>query len=138
MSIFSVETLLESGNLFKKNFQSRILDTFAASSTQCPNFRGLSTSKVTWYYTWNLKPKRWIDAALRGPTDYPYIIDQTLWGQRSPECRLCCLYLINFWATWDNFGFKCDRYPKATERLHFIAFPFTLDGQTIHYLSVPR
>ena len=60
MSILSVETLLESGKLFKKNFQSRSLDTCAASSTQCPNFRGLFTSKVTWHYTWNLKPKRWI------------------------------------------------------------------------------
>ena len=60
MSILSVETLLESGKLFKKNFQSRSLDTCAASSTQCPNFRGLFTSKVTRYYTWNLKPKRWI------------------------------------------------------------------------------
>ena len=61
MSILSVETLLESGKLFKKNFQSRSSDTCAASSTQCPNFRGLCTSKVTWYYMWNLKPKRWID-----------------------------------------------------------------------------
>ena len=60
MSILSEETLLESGKLFKKNFQSRSLDTYAASSTQCPNFRGLFTSKITWYYTWNLKPKRWI------------------------------------------------------------------------------
>ena len=60
MSILSEETLLESGKLFKKNFQSRSLDTCAASSTQCPNFQGLFTSKVTWYYTWNLKPKRWI------------------------------------------------------------------------------
>ena len=60
MSILSVETLLESGKLFKKNFQSRSLDTCAASSTQCPNFQGLFTSKVTWYYKWNLKPKRWI------------------------------------------------------------------------------
>ena len=60
MSILSEETLLESGTLFKKNFQSRSLDTCAANSTQCPNFRGLFTSKITWYYTWNLKPKRWI------------------------------------------------------------------------------
>ena len=60
MSILSEETLLESGKLFKKNFQSRSLDTWAASSTRCPNFRGLFISKITWYYTWNLKPKRWI------------------------------------------------------------------------------
>ena len=60
MSILSEEKLLESGKLFKKNFQSRSLDTCAASSTQCPNFQGLFTSKVTWYYKWNLKPKRWI------------------------------------------------------------------------------
>ena len=60
MSILSEDTLLESGKLFKKNFQSRSLDTCAASSTRCPNFRGLFTSKITWYYTWNLKPKRWI------------------------------------------------------------------------------
>ena len=61
MSILSEDTLLESGKLFKKNFQSRSLDTCAASSTRCPNFWGLFTSKITWYYTWNLKPKRWID-----------------------------------------------------------------------------
>ena len=60
MSFLSEDTLLESGKLFKKNFQSRSLDTYAASSTQCPNFRGLFTSKITWYYTWHLKPKRWI------------------------------------------------------------------------------
>ena len=60
MSILSEDTLLESGKLFKKNFQSRSSDTCAASSTQCPNFQGLFTSKVTWYYTWSLKPKRWI------------------------------------------------------------------------------
>ena len=60
MSILSEERLLESGKLFKKNFQSRSSDTCAASSTQCPNFQGLFISKVTWYYTWNLKPKRWI------------------------------------------------------------------------------
>ena len=41
MSILSEDTLLESGKLFKKNF------TYAASSTQCPNFRGLFTSKIT-------------------------------------------------------------------------------------------
>ena len=46
MSILSEDTLLESGKLFKKNFQSRSLDTYAASSTQCPNFRGLFTSKI--------------------------------------------------------------------------------------------
>ena len=39
--------------------------THAASSTQCPNFRGLFTSKITWYYTWNLKPKRLIVITLR-------------------------------------------------------------------------
>ena len=60
MSFLSEDTLLESGKLFKKNFQSRSLDTYAASSTQCPNFRGLFTSKITWYYAWHLKPKRWI------------------------------------------------------------------------------
>ena len=54
----SGETFLESGQLSKKNFQSRNLNTCAVSSTQCPNFRGLFTSKVTWQYTWNLKPKR--------------------------------------------------------------------------------
>ena len=59
MQVLSEETFLESGKLFKKNFQSRSLNTCAASSTQCPNFRGLFTSKVTWNYTWNLKPKRW-------------------------------------------------------------------------------
>ena len=59
MPVLSEETFLESGKLFKKNFQSRSLNTCAASSTQCPNFRGLFTSKVTWNYTWNLKPKRW-------------------------------------------------------------------------------
>ena len=47
MSILSEDTLLESGKLFKKNFQSRSLNTYAASSTQCPNFRGLFTSKIT-------------------------------------------------------------------------------------------
>ena len=61
MPILSEETFLESGKVLKKNFQSRNLNTCAASSTQCPNFRGLSTSKVTWHYKWNLKPKRWID-----------------------------------------------------------------------------
>ena len=49
MSILSEETFFESGKLFKKNFQSRSLDTCAASSTLCPNFRGLFTSKVTWH-----------------------------------------------------------------------------------------
>ena len=39
MPILSEETFLESGQLLKKNFQSRNLDTYAASSTQCPNFR---------------------------------------------------------------------------------------------------
>ena len=34
MSILSEDTLLESGKLFKKTFQSRSLDTYAASSTQ--------------------------------------------------------------------------------------------------------
>ena len=34
MSILSEETLLESGALFKKNFQSRNLDTCAASSAR--------------------------------------------------------------------------------------------------------
>ena len=43
VSILSEDTLLESGTLFKKNFQSRSLATYAASSTQCPNFRGLFT-----------------------------------------------------------------------------------------------
>ena len=65
MSILSKDTLLESGKLFKKNFQSWSLDTRAASSTRCPNFRGLFTSKITWYYTWNLKPKRLIVITLR-------------------------------------------------------------------------
>ena len=37
--ILSGETFLESGKLFKRNFQSRNLDTCAASSTQFPNFR---------------------------------------------------------------------------------------------------
>ena len=60
MSILREDTLLESGKLFKKNFQSRSLDTCFASSTRCPNFRDLFTSKIMWYYTWNLKPKRWI------------------------------------------------------------------------------
>ena len=27
---------------------------------ECPNFPGLFTSEVTWHYTWNLAPKRWI------------------------------------------------------------------------------
>ena len=47
MSILSKDTLLESGKLFKKNFQSCSLDTCAASSTRCPNFRGFFTSKIT-------------------------------------------------------------------------------------------
>ena len=47
MAILSEETFFESGQLFKKNFQSQSLDTCAASSTKCPNFRGLFTSKVT-------------------------------------------------------------------------------------------
>ena len=42
-SKMSEDTLLESGTLFKKNFQSRNLDTYAASPTQCPNFWGLFT-----------------------------------------------------------------------------------------------
>ena len=61
MPILSEETFLKSGKLFKKNFQSRSLNTCAASSTQCPNFRGFFTSKVRWHYTWNLKPKRCIE-----------------------------------------------------------------------------
>ena len=44
MPILSKETFLESGQLFKKNFQGRNLDTCAASSTQCPNFRGLKSN----------------------------------------------------------------------------------------------
>ena len=44
MSILSEETLLESGKLFKKNFQSRSSDTCAASSTQCPKFQASSRS----------------------------------------------------------------------------------------------
>ena len=60
MPIVSEETFLESGKLLRKNCQSRSTDTCAARSTHCPNFRGLFTSKVTWHYTWNLKPKRWI------------------------------------------------------------------------------
>ena len=47
MAILSEETFFESGQLFKKNFQSRSLDTCAAISTKYPNFRGLFTSKVT-------------------------------------------------------------------------------------------
>ena len=27
--------------------------------TQCPNFRGLFTTKVTWHYTWSLYPLQW-------------------------------------------------------------------------------
>ena len=50
MPILSEVTFLKSGKLFKRNFQSRSLNTCAASSTQCPNFRGLFTSKVTWHY----------------------------------------------------------------------------------------
>ena len=38
MSILSKDRLLESGKLFKKNFQSRSLDTCVPSSTRCPNF----------------------------------------------------------------------------------------------------
>ena len=37
--ILSGETFLENGKLFRRNFQSRNLDTCAASSTRCPNFR---------------------------------------------------------------------------------------------------
>ena len=44
MPILSKETFLESGQLFKKHFQGRNLDTCAASSTQCPNFRGLKSN----------------------------------------------------------------------------------------------
>ena len=40
MPILSEEMFLKSGQLFKKIFHSRNLDTCAASSTQCPNFRG--------------------------------------------------------------------------------------------------
>ena len=40
MPILSEEMFVEGGQLFKKNFQSRNLDTCAASSTQCPNFSG--------------------------------------------------------------------------------------------------
>ena len=39
MPILSEETFLKSGQLFKKTFHSRNLDTCAASSTQRPNFR---------------------------------------------------------------------------------------------------
>ena len=59
MSILSEEMIPESGKLFKENRQSRSLDICAASATQCPNFRGLVTSKVTWHHTWNLKLERW-------------------------------------------------------------------------------
>ena len=52
MPILSKETFLESGQLFKKNFQGRNLDTCAASSTQCPNFRGLKSNahKVNFFF----------------------------------------------------------------------------------------
>ena len=39
MQVLSEETFLESGKLFKKNFQSRSLNTCAASSTQFLNFQ---------------------------------------------------------------------------------------------------
>ena len=31
---------------------------------ECLNFPGLFTSHVTWHYTWNLTPKRWIETSL--------------------------------------------------------------------------
>ena len=61
MPILSEETFLESGQLFKKNFQSRNLDTCAASSTQCPNFRSFVyiKSHVTLHVTSKAQKVNW-------------------------------------------------------------------------------